>query len=94
MDHREPSRPDDASHADDAVDFDAVIDDVLEDLPDPFLEQLGSVAIVVEDEATPDQLGVGPGAAACSACTRAFRGHGSASTTSRSRARSRCSAGH
>jgi predicted Zn-dependent protease with MMP-like domain len=40
----------------DAVDFDAVIDDVLDRLPDPFLEQLGSVAIVVEDEPTPDQL--------------------------------------
>jgi len=41
---------------DDPVDFDAVIDGVLEDLPDPFVERLGSVAIVVEDEATPDQL--------------------------------------
>jgi predicted Zn-dependent protease with MMP-like domain len=40
----------------DAVDFDAVIDDVLDRLPDPFLLQLGSVAIVVEDEPTPDQL--------------------------------------
>ena len=40
----------------DEVDFDAVIDDVLSRLPDPFLEQLGSVAIVVEDEATPEQL--------------------------------------
>jgi predicted Zn-dependent protease with MMP-like domain len=38
------------------VDFDAVIDDVLDDLPENFLEQLGSVAIVVEDEASPDQL--------------------------------------
>jgi predicted Zn-dependent protease with MMP-like domain len=41
---------------DDEVDFDAVIDDVLDRLPDPFLAQLGSVAIVVEDEPTPDQL--------------------------------------
>jgi predicted Zn-dependent protease with MMP-like domain len=40
----------------DEVDFDAVIDAVLERLPDPFLERLGSVAIVVEDEATPEQL--------------------------------------
>jgi predicted Zn-dependent protease with MMP-like domain len=40
----------------DEVDFDAVIDDVLDRLPDPFLDQLGSVAIVVEDEPTPDQL--------------------------------------
>jgi len=40
----------------DEVDFDAVIDDVLERLPAPFRDRLGSVAIVVEDEATPDQL--------------------------------------
>ncbi len=40
----------------DSVDFDAVIDDVLDGLPEPFFEQLGSVAIVVEDEPTPDQL--------------------------------------
>ena len=40
----------------DAVDFDAVIDDVLDRLPDAFAAQLGSVAIVVEDEATPEQL--------------------------------------
>ena len=38
------------------VDFDAVIDDVLGRLPRPFLEQLGSVAIVVEEEATAEQL--------------------------------------
>ncbi len=30
--------------------------DALERLPAPFRDQLGSVAIVVEDEATPDQL--------------------------------------
>jgi predicted Zn-dependent protease with MMP-like domain len=40
----------------DEVDFDAVIDDVLDRLPEPFLDQLGSVAIVVEDEPTPEQL--------------------------------------
>jgi predicted Zn-dependent protease with MMP-like domain len=40
----------------DEVDFDAVIDDVLDRLPPPFAEQLGSVAIVLEDEATPEQL--------------------------------------
>ncbi|HET7701916.1 MAG TPA: metallopeptidase family protein [Candidatus Limnocylindrales bacterium] len=39
-----------------AIDFDDVIDAVLESLPRPFQDQLGSVAIVVEDEATPDQL--------------------------------------
>jgi predicted Zn-dependent protease with MMP-like domain len=40
----------------DEVDFDVVIDDVLDRLPDAFLNQLGSVAIVVEDEPTPEQL--------------------------------------
>jgi predicted Zn-dependent protease with MMP-like domain len=38
------------------IDFDAVIDDAIDDLPLAFAEQLGSVAIVVEDEPTPDQL--------------------------------------
>jgi predicted Zn-dependent protease with MMP-like domain len=38
------------------VDFDAVIDDVLDSLPDPFFEQLETVAIVVEDEPSPRQL--------------------------------------
>lgn len=42
--------------ANDAVDFDEVIDDVIDALPDEFLARLGSVAIVVEDEATLDQL--------------------------------------
>jgi predicted Zn-dependent protease with MMP-like domain len=39
----------------DAV-FDEVIDGTLASLPDAFAERLGSVAIVVEDEATPAQL--------------------------------------
>jgi predicted Zn-dependent protease with MMP-like domain len=39
-----------------AVDFDDVIDDVLDGLPDAFLARLGSVAIVVEDEPTMEQL--------------------------------------
>ncbi len=39
-----------------AVDFDDVIDDVIDDLPEAFAAQLGSVAIVVEEEANPDQL--------------------------------------
>ncbi|HET7473937.1 MAG TPA: metallopeptidase family protein [Candidatus Limnocylindrales bacterium] len=39
-----------------SVDVDAVIEDVLARLPEPFRGQLASVAIVVEDEATPDQL--------------------------------------
>jgi predicted Zn-dependent protease with MMP-like domain len=38
------------------VDFDSVIDDTIDDLPLAFAEQLGSVAIVIEDEPTPDQL--------------------------------------
>ena len=46
----------------DAVDFDAVIDGALDELPAPFAEQLGSVAIVVEDEPSPDQLASGRGA--------------------------------
>jgi predicted Zn-dependent protease with MMP-like domain len=41
---------------DDHVDFDESIDAALERLPRPFLDQLGSVAIVVEDEATLEQL--------------------------------------
>jgi predicted Zn-dependent protease with MMP-like domain len=44
-------RPDEAP-----VDFDAEIDDAIDRLPAAFAEQLGSVAIVVEDEPTPDQL--------------------------------------
>lgn len=38
------------------VDFDEVIDDFVDALPEAFLERLGSVAIVVEDEASPEQL--------------------------------------
>jgi predicted Zn-dependent protease with MMP-like domain len=38
------------------VDFDAVIDDAIDELPAAFVDQLGSVAIVVEDEPTHDQL--------------------------------------
>lgn len=40
----------------DSLDFDAVIDKALDDLPAHFYEQLGSVAIVVEEEPTVDQL--------------------------------------
>ena len=36
--------------------FDRVIEATLRSLPDPLLSQLGSVAIVVEDEASPAQL--------------------------------------
>ena len=52
MDFRHASPPD----PDIDVDFDEVIDDVVDSLPAAFLERLGSVAIVVEDEASPDQL--------------------------------------
>jgi len=38
------------------VDFDAIIDETLDGLPPAFVQQLGSVAIVVEDEPTWDQL--------------------------------------
>ena len=37
-------------------DIDALVIDALEALPAPFRDQLGSVAIVVEDEASPAQL--------------------------------------
>jgi predicted Zn-dependent protease with MMP-like domain len=40
----------------DGIDFDAVIDDALDELPAVFAERLGSVAIVVEEEPTPAQL--------------------------------------
>jgi predicted Zn-dependent protease with MMP-like domain len=56
MDDGQPSFPL-REPGNDQVDFDAVIDNVLEDLPSPFLQRLGSVAIVVENEATPEQLG-------------------------------------
>jgi predicted Zn-dependent protease with MMP-like domain len=36
--------------------FDGAIDAAIDRLPPAFAEQLGSVAIVVEDEATPEQL--------------------------------------
>ena len=45
-----------AEDGEDPLDLDDVIDDVLERLPEAFAEQLGSVAIVVEDEPTVEQL--------------------------------------
>jgi predicted Zn-dependent protease with MMP-like domain len=45
--------PSDEPHV---IDFDVVIDDTIDALPAAFAERLGSVAIVVEDEPTPDQL--------------------------------------
>lgn len=38
------------------IDFDDVIDNVIDDLPEAFAARLGSVAIVIEDEANPEQL--------------------------------------
>jgi predicted Zn-dependent protease with MMP-like domain len=38
------------------TDIEDLVFDALERLPSPFREQLGSVAIVIEDEATPEQL--------------------------------------
>jgi predicted Zn-dependent protease with MMP-like domain/uncharacterized protein (DUF952 family) len=51
-------RVDEASAAVDPIDeiFDSTIQRVLADLPPAFADRLGTVAIVVEDEATPDQL--------------------------------------
>ena len=37
-------------------DLEAMVIDALERLPAPFRDQLGSVAIVIEDEASPDEL--------------------------------------
>ena len=37
-------------------DFDSLIERALEELPDEFRSQLGSVAIVIDDEATPEML--------------------------------------
>jgi predicted Zn-dependent protease with MMP-like domain len=38
------------------IDIEDLVVDALERLPQPFRDRLGSVAIVVEDEATPEQL--------------------------------------
>jgi predicted Zn-dependent protease with MMP-like domain len=38
------------------VDIEGLVIDALDRLPPPFRDQLGSVAIVIEDEPTPDQL--------------------------------------
>lgn len=40
----------------DHVDFEALVEAALDDLPEEFRERLGSVAIVVEEQATPAQL--------------------------------------
>ena len=38
------------------LDIEDMVVDAIERLPAPFRDQLGSVAIVIEDEATPTQL--------------------------------------
>lgn len=38
------------------LDIETMVIDALERLPEPFRERLGSVAIVIEEEATPEQL--------------------------------------
>jgi predicted Zn-dependent protease with MMP-like domain len=48
---RDPSPP-----ATEPEDIEDLVFDALERLPAPFRDQLGSVAIVVEEEATPEQL--------------------------------------
>jgi predicted Zn-dependent protease with MMP-like domain len=40
----------------DDIDLEAIVIDALDRLPAPFRERLGNVAIVIEDEATPEQL--------------------------------------
>ncbi|HYM83625.1 MAG TPA: DUF952 domain-containing protein [Candidatus Dormibacteraeota bacterium] len=47
----------DATEPDDEA-FEAMVFDALDGLPDEFRERLGSVAVVVEDEPTPEQLAV------------------------------------
>ena len=44
-----PARPTD-------IDLEALVIDALDNLPSPFRDQLGSVAIVIEDEASAEQL--------------------------------------
>ena len=52
----EPATAERQASAAGQVDFGAVIDAAIGLLPRVFLDQLGSVAITVEDEPTPDQL--------------------------------------
>jgi predicted Zn-dependent protease with MMP-like domain len=44
------------ARSEEPLDFDAIIDQAIEGLPPAFIQQLGSVAIVVEAEPTPEQL--------------------------------------
>src|SRR5688500_3603855 len=49
-------RPMDPISLPDDADLEALVADALDRLPSPFRDRLGSVAIVIEDEPTPDQL--------------------------------------
>jgi predicted Zn-dependent protease with MMP-like domain len=40
----------------DAPDFESLVDDAIASIPAPFRDQLRSVAIVIQDEPTPEQL--------------------------------------
>jgi predicted Zn-dependent protease with MMP-like domain len=42
--------------APDEIDFEALVEAALDDLPEAYRQRLGSVAIVVEDQASPAQL--------------------------------------
>jgi predicted Zn-dependent protease with MMP-like domain len=57
-DSDQDERLDQAADAHDASDdpFEALVFAALDSLPDVFRERLGSVAVVIEDEPTPDQL--------------------------------------
>ena len=59
MDQPNDSEPAEESGAPEPGDdpFEALVFAALDSLPDVFRERLGSVAVVVEDEPTPDQLG-------------------------------------
>jgi predicted Zn-dependent protease with MMP-like domain len=51
--------PSSGSGEPDADDFEAMVFDALDALPEAFRARLGSVAVVIEDEATPEQLAIG-----------------------------------
>ncbi|HSH21847.1 MAG TPA: metallopeptidase family protein [Candidatus Caenarcaniphilales bacterium] len=50
------ARPDERERSDGEPDFYELIDRALGAIPEPFASRLGTVAIVVDDEATPEQL--------------------------------------
>ena len=78
---------------DDAIDLEALVVDALERLPEPFRERLGSVAIVIEDEPSPDPARLGRGARPVRAVPGRAADERSARTRRPCPARSRSSAG-